>query len=53
MSWTYRKLSATLDLVKAKSGKEKPKAKLIPEKRATPKPVKHKTMVPVPAAWER
>jgi hypothetical protein len=30
-----------------------PKAKLIPEKRATSKPVKHKPMVPLPTAWER
>jgi len=36
-----------------KSGKKKPKAKPIPEKRPTSKPAKRQVTVPIPAALER
>jgi hypothetical protein len=39
--------------MKAKSGKKKPKAKPIREKRPIPKLAKREPMVPLPAAWER
>jgi len=39
--------------MKAKSGKKKPKAKQIREKRPTLKPAKRQPLVPVPAALER
>jgi hypothetical protein len=39
--------------MKAKSGKKKPKAKKIREKRSTSKLAKRQPMVPLPAAWER
>jgi hypothetical protein len=39
--------------MKAKSGKKKPKANPIREKRPTLKPAKRQPMVPVPAALER
>jgi len=38
--------------MKAKSGKKKPKAKPIVEKRPTLKPAKRQLMVPLPAALE-
>jgi hypothetical protein len=39
--------------MKAKSGKKKPKAKQIREKRSTSKLAKLRSVVPLPAAWER
>jgi len=39
--------------MKAKSGKKKPRAKQLMEKRATSKPAKRQPMVPLPAALER
>jgi len=39
--------------MKAKSGKKKPKAKQLKEKRATSKPAMRQPMIPLPAAWER
>jgi hypothetical protein len=39
--------------MKATSGKKKPKAKQIREKRATSKLAKRQSVVPLPAAFER
>jgi hypothetical protein len=39
--------------MKAKSGKKKPKAKQIREKRPASKLAKRQPMVPLPTAWER
>jgi hypothetical protein len=39
--------------MKAKSGKKKPKAKQLREKRASAKPAKRQAVTPVPAALER
>jgi hypothetical protein len=39
--------------MKAKSGKKKPRAKQLREKRATSKLAKRQSVVPLPAAFER